>query len=471
MEFIKTQKGREMLVLDGFSFVRERKGVNGKLIWKCSQYSDSRCLARCHTIDGVLVKNIGHHNHVPDAAKIAARKTVEDIKLRAATTQEAGHQIVASTAAVVTAAVAAQLPSVNGLKQTIRRERREKEIPLPNPENLQDLIIPDAYKTTTSGENFLSYDSGPGQNRFLIFATQRNLDRMVQCENWYADGTFKSSPPLFQQIYTIHALRYSDVIPTVFILMSDRSTTSYVRVFTELKRLQPALDPKTVMTDFEQAAILAWTTVFPNATQRGCFFHLSQCLWRHLQQTPGLQQRYTTDAEFALAIRQLAALAFVPPNDVSSAFDDLMETHFYQIHSTILRPLVNYFEDTWIGRPGRRGRGRNAPMFSHALWNCYDASLDDLPKTNNSVEGWHRGFSQLLGAHHPSIWKFIKGIKKEESMNEMKLEQYVAGQQPPPGKRVYKDTAERIKTIVADYGLRPTTDYLRGIAHNLRLQI
>jgi len=24
---------------------------------------------------------------------------------------------------------------------------------------------------------------------------------------------------------------------------------------------------------------------------------------------------------------------------------------------------------------------------------------------------------------------------------------------------------------VADYGLRPTTDYLRGIAHNLRLQI
>jgi hypothetical protein len=98
-------------------------------------------------------------------------------------------------------------------------------------------------------------------------------------------------------------------------------------------------------------------------------------------------------------------------------------------------------------------------------------SVADKNVADKNVEGWHRGFSQLLGAHHPSIWKFIKGIKKEESMNEMKLEQYVAGQQPPPGKRVYKDTAERIKTIVADYGLRPTTDYLRGIAHNLRLQI
>jgi len=252
--------------------------------------------------------------------------------------------------------------------------------------------------------------------------------------------------------------------------MSERNTRSYVRVLTELKRLQPALNLTTVMTDFEQAAILAWSTVFPNATQRGCLFHLSQCIWRHLQQIPELQQRYTTDADFALAIRQLAALAFVPTDDVTTAFDDLMESIFYQANSDILRDLVNYFEDTWIGRPNRRGRGRSEPIFPHSLWNCYDASLDDLPKTNNAVEGWHRGFSQLLGAHHPTIWKFIDGIKKEQSLNEMRLEQYVSGQQPPPGKRVYKDTADRIKTIVADYGLRPITDYLRGIAHNLSLQ-
>lgn len=471
MEFIKTQKGREMLVLNSFSFVREKKGADGRLIWKCSGYSGSKCLARCHTLDGVLLKSIGEHNHVPHAAKIGARKTLTEMKLRATTTQEPGHQIVATTSAVVTAAVAGQLPSVRGMKQTLRRARREQQMPLANPENLQDLIIPDAFKNTTSGENFLAYDSGPGQNRILIFATQRNLDRMVRCEHWYADGTFKSSPPLFQQIYTIHALRYSQVIPTVFILMSDRSANTYVRVFTELKRLQPALNPTSVMTDFEQAAILAWTTVFPNTIQRGCLFHLSQCLWRRVQLTPDLQQRYTTDDEFALSIRQLAALAFVPLTDVSGAFEDLMETNFYQINSEILGPLVNYFEDTWIGRPGRRGRGRSAPMFSQSLWNCYDASIDDLPKTNNSVEGWHRGFSQLLGAHHPSIWKFINGIKKEQSLNEMRLEQYIAGHQPQAGRRIYKDTADRIKLIVADYGLRPITDYLRGIAHNLSLQV
>ncbi|KAF2883555.1 hypothetical protein ILUMI_22619 [Ignelater luminosus] len=64
-------------------------------------------------------------------------------------------------------------------------------------------------------------------------------------------------------------------------------------------------------------------------------------------------------------------------------------------------PIVDYFEDTWIGRPGRRNKRRN-PSFPHSLWNCYEATLEDLPKiNNNSVEGWHREFSQLLGASHP----------------------------------------------------------------------
>ena len=74
---------------------------------------------------------------------------------------------------------------------------------------------------------------------------------------------------------------------------------------------------------------------------------------------------------------------------------------------------------------------RSSSIFAHSLWNCYDATLNDLPKTNNAVEGWHRGFSQILGAYHPTIWKFIDGLKKEQNSNEMKIEQYISGHQPP----------------------------------------
>lgn len=45
--------------------------------------------------------------------------------------------------------------------------------------------------------------------------------------------------------------------------------------------------------------------------------------------------------------------------------------------------------------------------------------------------------------HHPTIYKFIDEIKKEQSLNEVEQEQYAAGQQPLIGKRVCKDTVER----------------------------
>lgn len=166
----------------------------------------------------------------------------------------------------------------------------------------------------------------------------------------------------------------------------------------------------------------------------------------------------------------MAALAFVPISNVVESFEELVDSPYFSEHNDLIQPIVDYFEDTWIGRPGRRNQRRN-PIFPHSLWNCYEATLEDLPKTNNSVEGWHRGFSQLLGASHPSIWKFIDGLKKEQSLNEFKVEQYISGQQPPAGRQIYKDTAERIKRIVENYRERPLLDYLRGISHNFNLHI
>src|SRR6218665_971288 len=293
---------------------------------------------------------------------------------------------------------------------------------------------------------------------------------MSECPNWYADGTFKSTPPLFNQLYTIHTVKYSSVIPTVFILMNDRSTNSYVRVFMELNKLNENLKPLSVMTDFEQAALLAFKTVYPDIQQRGCLFYMGQCLWRKIQSMEDLRLRYISDPDVALCIRQLLSLAFVPASDVVAAFDELVESPFFRENEEMVLQLVNYFEDNWIGRPARRG-GRSAPLFAHAFWNCFDALQQDLPRTNNSVEGWHRGFSELIGANHPTIWKFIDALKTEQNLNEMKIEQYISGQLPNPPRRIYKETAQRIKIVVEDYANRPLLDYLRGIAHNLSLQV
>jgi len=178
---------------------------------------------------------------------------------------------------------------------------------------------------------------------------------------------------------------------------------------------------------------------------------------------------YNSDADFSLHVRQLASLAFVPTPAVTSSFNVLMNTAFFEGNEVMLRPLTDYFEDTWIGRP-RRGR-RRAPSFPHDLWNCYQATADGLARTNNAVEGWHRRFSALLGADHPTIWRFINAIKEEQSVTEMKLNQLVAGTPAPLSRRKYRDLDKRLLKVVETYDQVPVSEYLLGIAHNTKLQV
>ena len=61
-------------------------------------------------------------------------------------------------------------------------------------------------------------------------------------------------------------------------------------------------------------------------------------------------------------------------------------------------------------------RQRRPARFEILLRNCYGQVKDGLPKTNNSVEDWHNKFGSLLAAKHPSIWKFIEELQKQQSL-------------------------------------------------------
>lgn len=102
--------------------------------------------------------------------------------------------------------VQAQLPSRLCLNRTIQRSRNRENRPIPLPLDLEDLVIPDQYRVTNSGAEFLLFDSGPEVDRVLIFSTRNNLRMLRQSRHWYADGTFKTVPNLFGQMYTIHGI-------------------------------------------------------------------------------------------------------------------------------------------------------------------------------------------------------------------------------------------------------------------------
>jgi hypothetical protein len=399
---------------------------------------------------------------------------MDKIKEKATTSIDSTpQQIVATETAGIPQATAGALPSVATMKKTTQRIRRAAEAPPARPTSLAELNIQPPYTATLSNQSFLLWDSGAGdRNRILMFSTERNLELLASRDShWMADGTFKTAPPLFTQLLTIHAIIFNTVVPLVYALLPNKTKETYKRLLEQLNRLKPSLKPASVMTDFEPALFGAFAEIYEGIRSRGCFFHFGQCLWRKIQQNPDLQKKYTDDKDpdFSLKLRQLMALAFVPEADVIDKFEELMASPFFIENEDLLRPFTDYFEDTWIGRLSRRGR--RPPEFPLALWNQYLGTLEDLPKTNNSVEGWHNSFSSLLSANHPTIWKFIDALKKEQSLNELKIVQFIAGQAPPLGRRNYRDQAERVMNIVMQYGSWDMESYLIGIAQNFELQV
>lgn len=134
------------------------------------------------------------------------------------------------------------------------------------------------------------------------------------------------------------------------------------------------------MVDFEQAAINALNTQFEGVIVSGCFFHLEKNMWKHIQQI-GLQTRYNNDIEFAVNLRMLAALAFVPVNDVIRAYELIVSSVFWMENdendaNSEKQQYLNYFEKNYIGVMGRtQGQGRRKARFPIELWNMFELTV------------------------------------------------------------------------------------------------
>ena len=96
----------------------------------------------------------------------------------------------------------------------------------------------------------------------------------------------------------------------------------------------------------------------PDVQIRGCLFNLSQNLMKQ-NTSMGHKDLYSSNADFALQVKMILALSFVPIADLDSHVDAL--AHYLREE---LVPLLNWFEDNYIGRPKRRGSGRRAPLFA-----------------------------------------------------------------------------------------------------------
>lgn len=168
-------------------------------------------------------------------------------------------------------------------------------------------------------------------------------------------------------------------VPLVYVLTTNKNGETYKEIFAQLKRLEPNLNPTDVTVDFELAPMNAIHTFFELAEIHGCFFHFGQNIWRKVQEV-GLQCEYSKNADFALNIRLLIALAFVPVESVADAFGQLCASEFYKEnadspHNTAIQTLLEYFQMTYIHRMERITLKKVNPIHPPHIWNVHDATL------------------------------------------------------------------------------------------------
>ena len=465
MEITQTNQSRTKIITnDGYAYVKNKDLAGGWESFECERRRNyDSCKGKIKVNGNQVIVTMPHH-HAPAPARNEVLKIKAAIKRRAETTLDGTQAIIGGALAGVSNAVAAQLPSVKSLRRCTQRTRNgannnamampDTRAALPNP-------LPPQYTVTNGGDLFLRWDSGD-DDRILIFASQDKLLALQNNNNWFMDGTFDSVPLIYTQIVTIHALVDGISIPCVYALLPNKMQATYIRMLRELCNIQGInLQPQTVLIDFEVAEKNALEAVFPGVSVEGCFFHFCKNIWRKVQAN-GLQNRYQEEPAFADQVSKIAALAFVPENDTQRYFDILSQNIDQD-----LDVIVDYIEENYIGVI-RRGRFRR-PRFPISWWSVYDRVNQNLPRTNNAVEGWHNSFNSHVGLHHANIWKFLKVLKNDDDVSRVKMVKILQGNVPKNANPVFARMNVRILTVVASYGNRQPLDYLQGIAHNIKL--
>ncbi|KRY25334.1 hypothetical protein T01_6361, partial [Trichinella spiralis] len=234
------------------------------------------------------------------------------------------------------------------------------------PEHRHDLVIPDQFKATNSGEDFLLCQSN--SRHILVFARGSNIRLLAASRTWGMEDTFNIVPQWYQQLHTIHAFLAGKLVPAVYCLCTGKDIATYGFIFQALidkaAVLEVDLNRDTIICDFETALMPAIQDYFPNTRVQGCYFHFCQAVHRKVSEL-GQKTRYHQREETRRKIRMLLATAFLPVPHVNTGVS-LLEAGT----TGNLLALFQYFRQEWM-------TDERLP-----LWNVHNVNI----RTNNHLE-------------------------------------------------------------------------------------
>ena len=287
-----TNSGNECIIFENFKYRRYRNLSSGNISWRCT---NKKCSASLETEATGSTIQIAHNQHTHN--ELSPHQMQKDC-IRNACKRKAEESLCERPSKIVRSTLACSTSdslnhnNISVIKQAMYEQRRKHLPKKPRSQEEALLQLQTSTVTTTKGEKFVYRDGD------IAFITcESNLAYLVSnADIILADGTFYTCPKYFYQLYVIHVYKNDQYLQLVFCFLPHKDTPTYTRMWLGLQKMcQGKLQPRTILLDFEKAAIDAARNVFGTVKIQCCRFHLGQNWFKKIVEV-GLKTEYSTNA-------------------------------------------------------------------------------------------------------------------------------------------------------------------------------
>ena len=446
------------------------------LYWRCKN-EGCRAFIRTNNVNvqdlaaipQIVGNNAPVHNHGDDndqVEKIGIIQQMKDIIIQRPTiaVKTAYNEVVTRLHQQAGAAGAPppNIPNFSSASSALQRTKAAQCPPIPH--TINQVQFPGAFGQTHLRERYLLHLN---QNTGVaLFSTDVELRFLANAQRIYVDGTFKTAPRPFTQLFTIHAEHLNRVINLAAALLTGKQQVQYQEIFNvlhqEMLRVTngiPALIQE-VVSDFELAVFNAVVASFPNAQVSGCYFHFTQNLWKHTQEL-GLAGAFQLNPALKVFLTHVYSLGFVPLGHVPLCFNQLVtdpQTQQLVAQYPNLHTFIQYVHNTYIV----------GQQFPPDTWNVFNRGMS--ARTNNFVESFHAQWNKSVGVRHPSIWQFVAKLQDQQALSRNSLNNAVNGNPVVRRRAKWVRLENRINTLKGQYlaGQRTVQNYWSAVRHQIQ---
>ena len=248
---IRSEKGNDLLVIKGFKFRFQKSLAENMERWCCTN-KKCKCYIKCDERREIVGGNVTH-NHDKDSDASLNRQILNNSVKRKATEdlyERPRNMIHKELQSQDLNTVTCK--DIQNIRRNIHKARSSQLPPLPtNIEETHEALSAVQVLTSLKEQFLLVNDS---EKNIVMFSCKTNLQFLSSIDVLYVDGTFKSVPTFFHQLFTIHGLNNGHYVPLAFFLLTNKHQTSYEYVFrytvAEAAKLGVTVCPTTVYADF-----------------------------------------------------------------------------------------------------------------------------------------------------------------------------------------------------------------------------